>query len=101
MRNYRSEYDRYHGTPRQKRRRAARNRARYWARKQGKVRKGDGKDVHHRDNNPENNGGKNLAVTSIAKNRGYPRDRNNKPKKGLSRLSELIDRVYELRTLLK
>jgi len=46
-RNYRKEYDEYHGTPLQKKRRADRNRARAQAMKKGLVRKGDGKEVDH------------------------------------------------------
>lgn len=47
-RNYRKEYDDYHGTPAQKKRRAARGRARYAAEKAGRVKKGDkSKEVHH------------------------------------------------------
>jgi hypothetical protein len=46
-RNYRKEYDDYHAKPEQKKRRAQRNSARSKAEKQGKVRKGDGKEVHH------------------------------------------------------
>ena len=36
----------------------------------GAVSKGDGKDVHHRDNNPQNSARNNLQVTSRKKNRG-------------------------------
>lgn len=46
-RNYKKEYDNYHGTDEQKKRRAERNRARRKAEKEGKVTKGDGKEVHH------------------------------------------------------
>lgn len=46
-RNYKKEYREYHGKPEQKKRRAQRNAARRKAMKQGKVRKGDGKEVHH------------------------------------------------------
>lgn len=46
-RDYKKEYREYHGTPEQKRRRADRNAARRKAEKEGKVRKGDGKEVHH------------------------------------------------------
>lgn len=46
-RNYRKEYDDYHGTAEQKKRRAERNRARAKAKKAGRVRKGDKKEVHH------------------------------------------------------
>lgn len=46
-RNYRKEYDEYHGTPLQKKRRADRNSARRKAQREGRVRKGDGKEVDH------------------------------------------------------
>ncbi len=36
--------------------------------KKGKVSKGDGKDVAHRDNNPKNNSSKNLAVQTNSAN---------------------------------
>ena len=47
MRNYRREYDEYHAKPEQKKRRAQRNKSRRSAMKNGTVRKGDGKEVHH------------------------------------------------------
>lgn len=47
VRDYRKEYDEYHGTPEQKKRRAQRNAARRKAMKEGKVRKGDNKEVDH------------------------------------------------------
>lgn len=68
-RNYRAEYLAYHGKPEQIKRRAGRNKARAKMAKAGRVRKGDGKDVHHKDNNTRNNGAKNLAVMSKSKNR--------------------------------
>ena len=46
-RNYRREYDQYHGTALQKKRRADRNRARRVAMRQGRVHKGDSKEVDH------------------------------------------------------
>lgn len=46
-RDYRKEYDDYHGTPEQKKRRADRNRARREAERDGRVSKGDGKEVDH------------------------------------------------------
>jgi len=46
-RDYRKEYDEYQGTPLQKKRRADRNRARRKALREGRVRKGDAKEVHH------------------------------------------------------
>ena len=50
-RDYRREYDEYHGTPEQKKRRAQRNAARRNAEKRGAVRKGDGKEVDHTGSN--------------------------------------------------
>lgn len=49
---------------------ASRKRARRKMEKAGKVRKGDGKDVDHKDRNPKNNGKSNLRVQSKSKNRG-------------------------------
>lgn len=46
-RDYRKEYDDYHGTPEQKKRRADRNHARRKAERDGRVSKGDGKEVDH------------------------------------------------------
>ena len=53
-RNYRKEYDSYHGKAKQKKRRASRNAARAIMAKRGLVTKGDGKDVHHTTGNPMN-----------------------------------------------
>lgn len=72
-RDYKKEYREYHAKPEQKKRRAARNKARRKMVAAGRVRKGDGKDVHHKDRNPRNNSHKNLAVTSVKKNRGWRR----------------------------
>lgn len=63
----------YNSKPAQKKRRAKRNAARRAMMKAGKVRKGDGKDVAHADNNPHNNSRKNLKVQSRAKNRSFAR----------------------------
>lgn len=46
-RDYAKEYREYHGTEAQKKRRADRNRARRKALREGRVRKGDSKEVHH------------------------------------------------------
>jgi hypothetical protein len=72
-RNYRREYDTYHSTSTQKKRRAQRNTARSKMTKAGAVKKGDGKDVHHRDRNTSNNSRKNLTVASKKANRGWAR----------------------------
>ena len=68
MRNYRKEYDEYHSQSKQKKRRAGRNAARRKMSEAGKVKKGDGKDVHHKDRNPKNNKTNNLKVVSKSKN---------------------------------
>ena len=49
--------------------RLARNRARRKAIKAGKAKRGDGKDVHHKDGNPRNNSYSNLAIRSRKANR--------------------------------
>lgn len=74
-RDYRAEYDNYHSSPKQKKNRASRNAARAAMAKKGKVKKGDGKDVTHRDGNPRNNSEKNLGVLKASKNRSYRRTR--------------------------
>ncbi|MGD9682622.1 MAG: HNH endonuclease [Candidatus Obscuribacterales bacterium] len=69
-RDYRKEYDEYHGKPEQKKRRAQRNAARAKAAKRGLVKKGDDKEVDHVGMNrkgPLNN--KKVRVISRAKNR--------------------------------
>ena len=72
-RDYRAEYDNYHSSPKQKKNRASRNAARAAMAKKGKVKKGDGKDVTHKDGNPRNNSSKNLGVLKASKNRSYRR----------------------------
>lgn len=62
-RDYKAEYARYHGKPEQIKRRAARNKAR----KLSGLKKGDGKEVDHRDGNPRNNSAKNRKVVSDKK----------------------------------
>jgi hypothetical protein len=43
--------------------------------KAGKVKKGDGKDVDHRNGNPKDNKKSNLAVKSKSANRSFPRNK--------------------------
>ncbi len=74
-RDYKREYEQYHSKPDQKKRRAGRNRARRIMTMLKRVKKGDGKDVHHKDGNPRNNKRSNLTATAKSKNRSFPRNR--------------------------
>lgn len=71
----------YNAKPEQKKRRAQRNAARRKMIAAGKVKKGDGKDVAHADNNPHNNSMRNLLVQPPRKNRSFKRDKNARRKK--------------------
>lgn len=77
-RNYRQEYDRYQGQPEQIANRSERNQARAQLMKEGRVSKGDGKDVNHIK--PLIKGGSNskgnLNVQSKHANRSYARTKN-------------------------
>jgi hypothetical protein len=75
-RDYRKEYDRYQGSEEQKKKRASRNAARREMMADGKVRKGDGKDVDHKNGNPKDNSKSNLRVQSKSQNRSFPRNSN-------------------------
>jgi hypothetical protein len=77
-RDYRKEYREYHAKPAQKKRRAQRNAARRKLVKSGAVRKGDGKDVNHRNRNTADNRRSNLSVTSQKQNRGWRRGKKGK-----------------------
>lgn len=59
----------YNSKPSSKKDRASRNAARAEAMKEGKVRRGDGKDIDHKDSNPRNNKKGNTQVMSASKNR--------------------------------
>ena len=69
QRDYKKEYKEHGKTEEQKKRRAARNKARRYMERYGRVRKGDGKEVDHKDFNPENNSPSNLRVVSEETNR--------------------------------
>jgi len=73
MRDYKHEYETYHGKPQQKKNRAKRNAARRVMEKEGRVSKGDGKEVDHKK--PIRNGGgndrSNLRVATKAENRAW------------------------------
>jgi len=59
----------FNSSPTQKKRRAQRNAARRKMEKAGRVSKGDGKDVEHKDKNTANGSSKNLTVRSRSANR--------------------------------
>lgn len=74
-RNYREEYDKYQGSEEQKKNRAKRNAARRKAMRDGKVNKGDGKDVAHvkaMDKGGTNGDG--VKVEPASRNRSFRRD---------------------------
>jgi hypothetical protein len=68
-RDYKREYALFHGKPEQVRRRAQRNKTRKTFVRAGLVKKGDKKDVDHRDHNPFNQERSNVRVLSQSKNR--------------------------------
>jgi len=71
-RDYGREYKTYHKAPLQKKRRASRNAARRLMIRKGAVKKGDGRDVHHKSRNKQgklSSSKGNLSVQSKAKNR--------------------------------
>lgn len=70
----------YNGSPEQKKRRAQRNKARREMEKRGSVRKGDGKDVDHKNKNTAQRG-KNLRVRSKSANRADNRGTGGRKKK--------------------
>ena len=72
-RDYKKQNEKYDSRPSVKKDRASRNAARKTMAKAGKVRKGDGKDVDHKDGNQRNNKRSNLRVTTKAKNRSVKR----------------------------
>ena len=63
------EYERFQSSKKAKRDRAARNKARRQALEEGKVHRGDVKEVHHKDSNPQNSAKSNLQVVSRTFNR--------------------------------
>lgn len=70
-RDFQKEYERYHSRPEQIKRRSQRNKARRKMIASGRARKGDGKDVHHK--NGMSNSSSNLGIISKSKNRGFKR----------------------------
>lgn len=75
-RNYRLEYDLYHSTPEQRKNRSRRTLARNQAIKDGRVSRGDGKDLDHivpiSKGGGDNRG--NTRVVSASSNRSFSRN---------------------------
>ena len=76
VRDYRTEYEKYHSRPDQIKNRSERTQARRSANAQGITKKGDGKDLDHRQ--PLSKGGSNsksnLRVVSQGTNRSFSRN---------------------------
>ena len=73
VRNYKQESQTE--SPLRKKKRNMRNKARRMASKAGLVKRGDSKDVHHRDGNAMNTTRGNPSVKAASKNRSFPRTR--------------------------
>lgn len=69
-RDYKDEYSKFQSSDEEKKNRAKRNKNRRAATKAKRVSKGDGKDIDHKDGNPQNNSAKNLRVVPKGVNRG-------------------------------
>jgi hypothetical protein len=80
-RDYKHEYAAYQGKPEQIKNRAKRNAARAEMVKKGRAKKGDGKDVDHKQ--PLSKGGSttdsNLRVVAVHTNRSFKRNKDRKP----------------------
>lgn len=68
-RDYKHEYKTFHGKPKERAKRVNRVLARRKYIATGRVSKGDGKDIDHKDGNALNNGAGNLRVRSVKANR--------------------------------
>jgi hypothetical protein len=86
-RPYKKEYEEYQGKPEQIKKRAKRNSARAELMKDGRVSKGDGKDVDHIK--PLSKGGtsakSNLKVKSASANRSFSRNADHSVKRNVSK----------------
>jgi HNH endonuclease len=68
-RDYKHEYNSYHGRPDEIKRRAARVKARRYMEKNGHAKKGDGRDVDHKNGNPLDDRPENLQMRNRSENR--------------------------------
>ena len=86
-RDYKRENALYNSKPKQKKNRAARNKARAMMMKEGKAKKGDGKDVAHLKALSKGGLSKmyNLQMQSKTRNRSFSRNKNSTMKSERSR----------------
>ena len=75
-RNYKKEYKNYHSKPEQRKNRSKRTVARRQAEKDGRVKKGDGKDLDHKK--PLRSGGSNAKSNTRVRSRSANRADNGK-----------------------
>jgi hypothetical protein len=73
-RDYKREYATYQGTEEQKKNRAARNKARRQAIREGKATKGDGTDVHHVKAISKGGANGRTKVVKSSENRSFDRN---------------------------
>ena len=66
----------YDKSPKRMKDNRARKKARYVMEELGKARRGDGKDVDHKNGNPRDNSKNNLRLIARAKNRSIKRNKN-------------------------
>lgn len=71
---HRKAQNKYEKSPKEVQKRENRNKARLTLEREGKAKKGDGKDVMHKDGNALNNKPSNWKNGSRHKNRSYSRD---------------------------
>lgn len=75
------DYGKYHASKAAKKDRASRTTARRRAIKAGKVSKGDGKEIDHKNHNARDNKASNLRVVDRSTNRKRPRKKNGHTKR--------------------
>lgn len=80
-RDYSSDYKKFQSSTKAKKDRASRNKARREALKSGRVKKGDGREIDHKNMTPRDNSKKNLRVLTKSKNRGHGKTAPGKKKK--------------------
>ena len=68
-RDYKDEYAKFQSSTKSKKDRAHRNKVRRQLTREGKVRKGDGKDIDHKNGNPRDNRMSNLRIVHRSVNR--------------------------------